>query len=399
MDKEDKAGPENLRNGVGPDEGGPALQAEHKDVLAEAGDISMGAAATALSHLLNKRVEITTPEVSLVSMNDVRVNYPVPCLVITVNYLEGLQGENIFVIREDDALTIAGLVMGMEAGQGPAKMGEMEMSALGEAMNQMMGSAATAMSEFLNCFINISPPAMEYKDLQIDSMEFTDVQEESKLIQIAFRLVIEDFLDSELLQLSPLNFGRQTAARLLAELLGEDPGKEAAATATGATAAAEPPPPQPEVVREQPVLKAAAEPPAEGGAGVGAGAPAEAAVKPPAKKEVRIVPPAPVPGQASPVQPAKTYGLRPEEFARINLIRDIPVEISAILGRASLPLNKVFSLAPGETLSLDSYLGEPVELLADERPVAIGEVVLVNGKFGVKIVKVIGSGSGSGGDL
>jgi flagellar motor switch protein FliN/FliY len=363
------------------DEQGNELQDEYKDVLAEAGNISMGAAATALSHLLNRKVQISAPQISLVSMSDVRTNYSLPCLVITVQYLEGLQGENIFVMKESDALIIAGLIMGMEPPQGPAKLGEMELSALSEAMNQMMGSAATAMSEFLDCFVNISPPRVDYKNLEKEKEDFVYLSKEGVFIQIAFRIVIEGLLDSELLQLTPQDFGRHTAARLLADLTGGETEAETAATVTNTAAVAEERPLQPET--EKPVAKSEEKLLAEKEK----------------KKEKKDISSAPDHERVFTDQPEKTYGLWQEDFDRINLIKDIPVEISVVLGRTSLPLKNIFSLSPGEIFSLDNYLGEPVELLANDRLVAMGEVVMVNGKFGVKIMSVIGSKTGSRGDL
>lgn len=350
---------------------GDELSAGYKDALAEAGNISMGAAATALSHLLNKKVQITTPQVSLVSMHDVRISYPIPCLVITVRYLEGLKGDNIFVLKESDALIIAGLIMGMEPPQGPTGLGEMELSAISEAMNQMMGSAATAMSEFLGRFVNISPPKVYYQDLQKNNVDLDYLHEESVFIQIAFRIVIEGLLDSDLLQLTPLAFGRDTAARLLAELTGGGAEAEtvaAAADAAAATAQSLQPGMEKPTVKSEEKLTVRQE---------------KKDISSFPKREDTIV-----------AQPEKIYSLRQEDFDRINLIKDIPVEISVVLGRASLPLRQVFSLSPGEILSLDSYIGEPVELLANDRLVAKGEVVLVNGKFGIKVTNIVGPKSG-----
>lgn len=401
------------------------FSAGHRDALAEVGNISMGAAATALSHMLNKKVQITTPQVSLVSMSDVRVNYPIPCLVITVHFLEGLMGDNIFVLREKDALIIAGLIMGLEPPQKPAGLGEMELSAVSEAMNQMMGSAATSMSELLDRFVNISPPQVYYQDLQTEDVDLDYLHDKSTLIQIAFRMVIEDQLDSELLQLTPFSFGRQTADQLLAGLSGgeveietgmeaeveveveagaaavEDAVEEieAGAASVAADAASETAQllqPEPEETTAQPLqpepeeaIPRPSQPEPEGPELA-----ADIPEKPPAdpEKEEGLV--LPEIGQTVAARPEEAYSLLQEDFGKIDLIRDIPVQISVVLGKTSLPLRQVFSLSPGEVLSLENYAGEPVELLANDRLVAKGEVVLVDGKFGVRVTNIVGPKSG-----
>ncbi len=376
------------------------FSAEHSDALAEVGNISMGAAATALSHMLDKRVQITTPQVSLVSMSNVRTSYPVPCLVINVHYLEGLKGDNIFVLKEKDALVIAGQIMGLELPQGPAELGEMELSAISEAMNQMMGSAATAMSEFLNRFVNISPPQVNYLNLQKNNMGLDYIHDESVFIQVAFHIVIEDILDSNILQLIPIAYGLQTANYLLAGLTGGDPPGDFAGdpaedfaadeVETGAGTAAE------EVtLGDTEILAALAD----------ATVAEEETLQPEAVETGRVAGPAdehpawqnnegmdafPEMEQTIVNRQEKKYGLQQEDFDRINLIKDIPVEINVVLGRVSLPLRQVFSLSPGKVFSLENYAGESVELLANERLVAKGEVVLVNGKFGVKVTNIVG---------
>jgi flagellar motor switch protein FliN/FliY len=338
------------------------LEKQYQDALAEVGNISLGAAATALSKLVNRLVQITTPKVNLLTLKEVRSNYPIPCLVVTVNYLKGLEGENVLIVRKDDALKIVGLMMGMEPPERPEDLGELELSAIGEAMNQMMGSAATAMSDLFSRSIDISPPQVRKKDLKTESVELDSLDEDSIVIQVAFRMVVENLLDSELLQLIPLEYGRKVASSLLATLVS---GMAAEITAPAVQEAASP---EGAVVAPEDVLT------------------------PVVKKDnvfsVREEAETPSGLEAK----AKNQGLRREEFEKINLIKDIPIEINAILGKARLPLKRVFSLSPGEIIALENYLGEPVELYANNQLVAKGEVVLVNSQFGVKITNMVRSG-------
>lgn len=315
------------------------LEQQYQDVLAEVGNISLGAAATALSQLLGRVVQITTPRVALVSMKDVRESFPVPCVVVTVHYLKGLEGDNIFIVRKDDAAKIAGLMMGLESPENLEELGELELSALSEAMNQMMGSAATAMSDLFNRPIDISPPEVSYKDLKTETVDLDVIHDESIVIRVAFRMVVENLLDSELIQLIPLEYGRKTAASLLSALvagMAED-------------SSALPSPEEPSTWEEEAF-------------------PEEVAV-------------------------SATVGDEEEIFSnyRLDLIKDISIEIKAVLGKARLPLKRVFSLAPGEIIALENYLGEPVELYANDQLVARGEVVLVNGQFGLRITAMLNS--------
>lgn len=341
------------------------LEKQYQDALAEVGNISLGAAATALSKLVNRLVQITTPKVNLVTLKEVRNSYPIPCLVVTVHYLKGLEGENLLIVRKDDALKIVGLMMGMEPPERPEDLGELELSAIGEAMNQMMGSAATAMSDLFSRSIDISPPRVSKKDLKTESVELDSLDEDSTVIQVAFRMVVENLLDSELLQLIPLEYGRKVASSLLATLVS---GMAAEITAP-AVQEAEAASPEQAVVAPEDVFTPVVEKDNVFSVREEAEAPSGLNTK------------------------AKNQALRQEEFEKINLIKDIPIEINAILGKARLPLKRVFSLSPGEIIALENYLGEPVELYANNQLVAKGEVVLVNSQFGVKITDMVRSGA------
>lgn len=336
------------------------------DALAEVGNISLGSSATALSELINKKVNITAPQVTMTTMKEVSANYPIPCLVVMVNYIKGLDGNNVLIINKEDALVIVGLMMGMEPPEKPSELDELGLSAISEAMNQMMGSAATAMSDFLERAIDISPPELAYTEsIGQNHLDALHYDENTPLVQVAFRMEVEGFIDSSLLQLIPLNFARNVTSFLLSSLnseeapalpdpiIGDDGEIETAGSAETAPQAVDGPQIPPE----------------------GAGR----AVSPGVEEQAAV---ASFPGGATGV-------LSGGEYDKLNLIRDIPLEIQAVLGKTKIPLKKAFSLAPGHTISLNRFLGEPVEIYANRRLVATGEVVLVNGQFGVKITKMV----------
>ncbi|MEW5919719.1 MAG: flagellar motor switch phosphatase FliY [Bacillota bacterium] len=358
-----------------------------KDALAEVGNISLGASATALAKLLNRRVQITTPAVTLTTMAEVRANYPTPCLVVTVNYSKGLTGHNILILKRDDALAIVGVMMGLEPPERLLELGEMEISGISEAMNQMMGSAATAMSDLFQRTIDISPPHVEVKDLHVEKLDIAEMDDENLVVQVAFHMEVEALLDSKLLQLIPLPFARGISDYLLssvgaAEPEGEDIGEDVLEDFNFGDISVEDflersAPATTEVVGLGKVF-AGEEQAEEAAAGLFSGL----------EMFTRALAGDTADNQdANPNASTKVW--QDYEYSRIDMIRDIPVNIHVLLGKTRLPLKKIFSILPGEAITLDRYLGEPVDVFANDRLVAKGEVVMVNGQFGFKIIDMI----------
>jgi len=312
------------------------------DTVAEIGNISMGAAATALSLLLDRRVTITTPRVSMTTAREVKEKYPVPCVVVSVHYLHGLSGNNVLIIKESDAALIAGVMMG-EPNRPPQSLDEISISAVAEAMNQMMGSTATAMSDMFSRPIDISPPEVAYKDLAGEETSIDDHLSEP-LVQVSFSLEVEDLLDSELIQLLPLDFARQVAGELMASLSDPYPASPA---------------------DEPDVLSSAAVP---------------ADVRETNDNN----------GQQPAAAPERVAGAEEQgTFIPLDLIRDIPVRISGLLGRRMLSLKELLNLTGGAVVALDCQASDPVEILANGKLVARAEVVLVGDNYGLRITEII----------
>ncbi|NLM47065.1 MAG: flagellar motor switch phosphatase FliY [Firmicutes bacterium] len=199
------------------------------DALGESGNIAMGAAATALSQLLGQQVEITTPHVTYRTMKDIRDAHPIPCVLVRVHYTRGLQGSNIFVLSERDAGIIANMMMGNPDQPVPDPLDELYLSAVSEAMNQMMGSSATAMSEMFGRTIDITPPELQFiTNLQQADREQVQIADEQTVIQIAFKLTVGNYINSTMLQIVPEEF----AVTLVEEMLGPLGGMPAAETDT-----------------------------------------------------------------------------------------------------------------------------------------------------------------------
>jgi len=324
---------------------GDLLDDFEKDALAEVGNISMGAAATALSNILSRKVSITVPSVRVSTFREVRERYPIPCIVVTVRYTEGLEGSNVLVIKETDAAVLTSLMLGEDGSSPPAELNELHMSAVSEAMNQMMGSSATAMSDMFRTKIQISPPELERMDLgEIGDEESLD----EPVVVVSFRLEVEGVLDSEMLQLVEVDFARDAVMRLTEPQTADSSSKE---TATEARA-------------EDEVAAARWSLDLSGAAG--------SEVQPPPWRLTR--------------EEAQGYG----ELGNLNieLIRNIPVKVRAILGRSRLPIESILRLGPGSIVELDTMDGEPIEVYANDVLIAKGEVVVVGEQFGVRITEI-----------
>ncbi len=334
---------------------GSILREEEIDALKEIGNISMGSAATALSTLLDKKVSITTPRLSITTTEELRKNYPIPCVVVQVDYKVGFEGQNLLIIQEEDARLIVQQMMGEFADQLPEELGEMHLSAVSEAMNQMMGSSSTAMADLFDMPIDISPPKSLYKNLKDDSAELDEIGDPLEIIQISFRMEIMDLVDSELIQLLPLEFSRKMVNKLLQgfSMMGGmlSTGEE---ISQGQETAQE----EDSSVQRQ-----------EAGEEVVSGG----------------IPPA----AAGFAPDTDTYGGSLEDSEQLKRIRDIPVKLTGLLGRKKMVLKDVLNLGEGSVLELDTLEGQPIDILANGKPVAQGEIVVVDGQFGVSITSIV----------
>jgi flagellar motor switch protein FliN/FliY len=185
-----------------------------QDALGEIGNISFGSSATALSTLLNQKVEITTPKVTALSKNELIDEFPHPNVAIQVSYTTGFIGSNVLVIQANDAAIIADLMLGGDGRNPQELLGEIQLSAVQEAMNQMMGSAATSMSTVFNKKVDISPPSIEVMNLS-NGEGGESIKDQEIMVQVAFRLKIGDLIDSNIMQLLPLDFAKGLVNELL----------------------------------------------------------------------------------------------------------------------------------------------------------------------------------------
>lgn len=336
------------------------LSSMERDAIGEIANISMGSSATTLYSLVNRKVNITTPVVTLAHWKNVLDEYEKPCVFIQIKYTKGLDGTNILVLRDHDVKIITDLMMGGDGTNTDGELGELHLSAISEAMNQMMGSASTSLSTMLDKTIDISPPESSLIDLT-EYHSGSDIAPflGGTFVKIAFRMQIGDLVDSTIMQLYPIEFAKSIVKNFLHQNT-----EEPAAAAAPAPQAAPAPAPQ---AAPQPTYQQAA--------------------------------PQPMYQQAAPqqnvnIQPAQFQTLT-NDYAgvagnqNIGLIMDVPLEVTVELGRTKKSISEILDFAPGTIIELDRIAGEPIDVLVNGKFVAKGEVVVIEESFGVRVTEII----------
>lgn len=384
------------------------LSEMEQDALGEIGNITFGSAATALSTLLGQKVEITTPKLTIISHEDLEQEFPKPHVAISVNYVEGFQGINLLIIKTADAQVIADLMMGGDGMNVGGELNEIHLSAVQEAMNQMMGSSATSMSTIFNRFVNISPPGIDVFDLSTG--QGTDhFPTDLVLVKVSFRLLIGDLIDSNIMQLLPLPFAKD----LVSSLIGDAAHTEQVAAGAAVAEKIEPAPPVASAVPPQPAaIDPPLQPPMPGPVPVGpqpgqhAPYPPNAQAYPPAAMQQpegypqqMFIPPMQDFGRSMTnrninVQPVQFGGFpgmpsMHAEQTNLNLLLDIPLRVTVELGRTQKTIKDILELSQGSIVELDKLAGEPVDILVNNKLIAKGEVVVIDENFGVRVTDIV----------
>lgn len=376
-----------------------------QDALGEIGNITFGSAATALSTLLGKKVDITTPLVSIIVRSELENEFPQPHVAIHVKYVEGFDGINLLVIKTRDARVIADLMMG-GTGDVPAdaELTELHISAVQEAMNQMMGSSATSMSTIFNRFVNISPPGINILDLQSgDGKE--QLPHEDVFVKVSFRLIIGELIDSTLMQLLPVSFAKEMVSILMG---GTSASPEPAYApnepvrderpAPSAHESAPAPIPQPDPMAG---YSHQAPPP-----NIPAPAYDPYAQQPPMAPPHAYPPPSHMQQPQGPAHygglPGRNVNVQPAQFSgfptgsnvhadetNLNLLLDIPLKVTVELGRTKKLIKEILEFSQGSIIELDKLAGEPVDILVNNKLIAKGEVVVIDENFGVRVTDII----------
>lgn len=354
---------------------GGALSDAERDAVGEIANINMGTAATTLSTLLNNKVTITTPRVSYVTINELSQQYDRPCVFIHISYIEGIDGNNVLILKESDVKIITDLMMGGDGTNIDGELTELHLSAISEAMNQMMGSAATSLSSMLEKKVDISPPTASLVDLN-DTIEDTMISNflEDQIIQVAFDMKIGDLVDSQIMQLYPFDFARELYNRFIG-----DKENEAAAPAPEAA----PAPAQQPAMDMGTAPQAAPQMQMQPQMGVPQMDPNMMQMQQPYMMPVQNVN-----VQSAQFQPFNA-GISPLlQQENIDLIMDVPLEVTVELGRSNKSIKEILDFAPGTIIELNKLAGEPVDVLVNGKFVAKGEVVVIEENFGIRLVEI-----------
>lgn len=376
-----------------------ALSDTEKDAVGEISNISMGTAATTLSSLLNQKVNITTPRVEVADWDKLSRKYDRPCVMLQIRYKEGIDGNNVLILKERDVKIITDLMMG---GTGNVDDGEeltdLHLSAIGEAMNQMMGSAATSLSSMFNRKIDISPPIANIVETYNEMDETLPQFLNDNFVIVAFKMQIGDLIDSEIMQLYPVDFAKELLTMFSIDQEAQSDNSSASTEPTPVEQTAAPQPqaataPQAATVPQQPMPDMSQQGmmqqgmPMQGmpygygmpmqGMPYGYGMPMQQAPV----KDVNVSPASFQPFQAD-VNPLV-------QQENIDLIMDVPLEVTVELGRVSKSIKDILDFAPGTIVELNKIAGEAVDVLVNGKYVAKGEVVVIEENFGVRITEII----------
>ena len=432
MDSSDDDGAEAVGEGSNGGAGGAVQSMEEamellsdveKDAVGEVANISMGSSATTLYSLVNRKVNITTPEVGFATWDNLLDQYERPCVFIQIKYTVGLNGTNILILKEHDVKVITDLMMGGDGTNTDGELGELHLSAISEAMNQMMGASATSLSTMMNTKIDISPPEAELLDLALvrngeDVSPFLG----GVFVKISFRMQIDDLVDSSIMQLYPIDFARKVVDTFMNSQSPAEEKKEEAPVAAPSQAAGQ----------QSSMNQMGGAPQMDMNAGANAGYGA-AGMTPQMDPNAMMnmggmqmgtmgmnpqmmnmggmqmgmnpqMMNMGMPGGAAMNQQAamQNINVQPAQFQsfssdgsaiagqeNIGLIMDVPLNVTVELGRTSKSISEILDFAPGSIIELDRIAGEPIDVLVNGKLVAKGEVVVIEECFSVRITEII----------
>lgn len=357
-------------NSVG---GSVQLSPDEIDALGEIGNISMGTAATTLFTLLNHKVLITTPKVEAMTWDEFTATITDDLTAVSVDYTEGFIGSNLMILKDQDVKVIADLMMGGTGAYIDGPVTELHLSAIAESMNQMIGSSSTSMAQIFNKKIDISPPQAIKMDTDLEKI----FGPKGDIVKIAFRLQIEEnIIDSELMQILPLQFAKDLINGLLSQedSTPEAPAPEMAPQPTPAPVLEPQPAPQPipTPIYSEPAMQMA-QPTMQQ-------APNYNRQPSSIRQDVDVQTPQ-----------FQSFDSGPKVYPKENMdiLMDVSLEVSVELGRTSRKIKEILEFGPGSIVELNRLVGEPVDVLVNGKFIATGEVVVIDENFGIRITDII----------
>lgn len=425
--------------------GDPILSEIEIDAIGEVLNISMGAAATAVSSMLDKRVVITTPKVAIQSIDHINYRSLEPAMIVKITYISGITGSNVMVFRQSDMQMILNQLMGIdEPPRDDFVFDELSMSAAGEVMNQMMGASATALSEFLGKSINISTPTTSILDGEHSFKQAVELEDEDSIITIVFDLSIGDSMQSEFMCVMSIELAKMIVSQFMSDKQMSDtttpsaaapnqPGPIPQPQATGQPQATAqlpndlqweqqqpypgqpmpqmPPIPPMQDMNGQPIYQQPGMPP-YGYPPYGAPAYPPMPGYPYGYPPQQQMPPygyqaAPngVAGQPDIIKnPVNVKQVQYPDFSNqspppgaapsggnMDLILNVPLSVSVEIGKTKKKIKDIMEFTQGTVLELEKQAGAPVDIVVNGQLIARGDVVVIDDCFGVRVTEIMGT--------
>ena len=375
------------------------------DAVGEILNISMGAAATAVSELLNAKVWITTPQVNVVKAADLNYDRLEPAICVKIVYVKGISGQNMMVLKQDDVQLILNQLMGNPLVVSPDfEFDEMNISAVSEVMNQMMGASATALSDLLGMTVDISTPT-PYVIEQTNFCQLAELDPEETIVAVTFNLTVDGIMNSEFMSVMSVELAKSLSSKMIEKFHGDEPEPEAApaAPAPSAPAAAAPAPaaqpgPAPAAAQPQPAPAAMPQQPMPGAYPYppqGQPAPYLGYTYPNQYAAYGAYPP---PAPPVNIQNAQLhqfdnvdYGLPADQQDNLKLLMGVPLEISVEIGTAKRKVKDILEFTQGTIIELERQAGAPVDVVVNGNLIARGDVVVIDDNFAVRITEIVKS--------
>lgn len=374
------------------------------DAVGEILNISMGSAATAVSELLNAKVWITTPKVNVVKVGDLNYDNLEPAICVKIVYVEGITGLNMMVLKQNDVQLILNQLLGNPLVIDPDfQFDELNISAVSEVMNQMMGASATALSDLLGMTVDISVP-MPYI---IESASFGDLCEmdaSETVVAVTFNLTVDGVMESEFMSVMSLPLAKTLSGKMIEKFSSPEeeetpaPAPAApeapAATAPAAPAAAPsavapqqaPPmqaPMQMPMGGEMPMQQPMYQMPPQGAYGYPNQYAAYGAYAPP--------PPVNIQNAQLHQFDAIDFGIPTDQKDNLKLLMGVPLEISVEIGTAKRKVKDILEFQQGTIIELERQAGAPVDIVVNGNLIARGDVVVIDDNFAVRITEIVKS--------
>jgi flagellar motor switch protein FliN/FliY len=347
-----------------------SLTDDEKDALGEIGNISMGTASTTLFTLLGQKVTITTPRVSETTLDDLSEDYSIPCVAVFIQFKEGIEGFNLLLLKEKDVKIITDLMMGGDGTNLAEELTELHLSAISEAMNQMIGSACTSLSEIFSKKIDILPPQAYSIDFSNQNYDVINLEKDEKVVKISFTMTVGDVIDSEIMQIIPMEYAKQMIEPLLNGSSGTSVKEEMVDISNDNRSQNNNTISNDNFQNQNQVNDNSNNNVTDRKTNTNR-----------TQEQVNV-------------KPLQFHSFdQPEQNASfhndISLIRDVPLGVTVELGRTVKQISEILDFGPGTVIELDKLVGEPLDILVNGKLIAKGEVVVVDENYGVRITDIV----------